>query len=291
MKPANIVAEIGCNHKGDLAIALEMIKVAAQFCHTEAVKFQKRNPSESLSFDEYNTPHPEPYHSYGKTYGEHREFLEFTIEQHRRLKETCEEWDIVYTSSVWDMTSAKEIITLNPQFIKIPSACNTYFEMLSLICDSFEGDIHISLGMTTKKEEENLIKFIEGKKREKDSVLYACTSAYPVAFEDVSLMEIKRLKVHYGNTVKAIGFSGHHRGIAVDIAAYTLGAEWIERHFTLDRTWKGTDHAASLEPDGLRRLVRDTNAVSKALNYKKEEILDVEKPQRLKLKWDRNQGN
>ncbi|MFO7908453.1 MAG: N-acetylneuraminate synthase family protein [Halomonas sp.] len=101
-------------------------------------------------------------------------------------------------------------------------------------------------------------------------------------------MEIRRLRDCYEGVIKAVGFSGHHAGIAVDIAAFTLGAEWIERHFTLDRTWKGTDHAASLEPDGLRRLVRDVRAASKALNYKTEGVLDVEKAQRAKLKWNRN---
>ena len=104
-------------------------------------------------------------------------------------------------------------------------------------------------------------------------------------FEDVCLLEITRLKELYGNRVKEIGFSGHHLGIAVDVAAYTLGATWVERHYTLDRTWKGTDHAASLEPEGLRRLVRDLKAVNKALTYKKEDVLDIEKVQREKLKY------
>ena len=94
----------------------------------------------------------------------------------------------------------------------------------------------------------------------------------------------KRLNENYKDRVKAIGFSGHHLGIAVDVAAQTLGAEWIERHFTLDRTWKGTDHAASLEPDGFRRLVRDSKAVAESLEEKAQEILEIEKPQRTKLK-------
>ena len=115
--------------------------------------------------------------------------------------------------------------------------------------------------------------------------LYSCTSGYPVAFEDICLHEITRLDQTYGNEIHAIGLSGHHLGIAVDIAAQSLGAKWIERHFTLDRTWRGTDHAASLEPDGLRRLVRDTQAVAKALRHKPSELLEVELPHRNKLKW------
>ena len=99
------------------------------------------------------------------------------------------------------------------------------------------------------------------------------------------MLEIRNLIEKYGDKVKEIGFSGHHIGTAIDIAAYTLGATTIERHFTLDRTWKGTDHAASLEPEGLRRLVRDLDIVHRALTYKNEEVLDIEKVQRKKLKW------
>ena len=115
-------------------------------------------------------------------------------------------------------------------------------------------------------------------------ILYACTSGYPVPAKDVCLMEIQRLRQTYGNKVKGIGFSGHHLGIAIDVAALTLGASYFERHFTLDRTWKGTDHAASLEPDGLRKLARDLRTVNTALNFKRTEILEIEKEQRRKLK-------
>ena len=108
--------------------------------------------------------------------------------------------------------------------------------------------------MTTHEEEEQIVSFFENKKRNRDLVIYSCTSGYPVPFKDVCLLEITRIKHEYGNRVKAIGFSGHHLGIAIDSAAIALGAEIVERHFTLDRTWKGTDHAASLEPDGLRKL-------------------------------------
>ena len=115
-------------------------------------------------------------------------------------------------------------------------------------------------------------------------VLFSCTSGYPVAFEEICLLEITRLKEKFGTKVKQIGFSGHHLGIAADIAAQALGAEVFERHFTLDRTWKGTDHAASLEPDGMRRLARDLKNVALALSHKSQEILPVEAVQREKLK-------
>ena len=116
-------------------------------------------------------------------------------------------------------------------------------------------------------------------------MLYICTSGYPVSFEDVCLLEIKRIENMYGKRVKKIGFSGHHLGIAIDIAAYTLGASVIERHYTLDRTWKGTDHAASLEPEGIRKLKRNLDATYSALQYKEKEILDIEIAQREKLKY------
>lgn len=284
MKIAKVVAEIGCNHKGDMDIAREMIMVAASFCKADVVKFQKRCSKELLSPDEYNAPHPNPINSYGDTYGEHREFLEFDLAQNRQLKKWCEEFGIVYSTSVWDLTSAKEIAMLSPELIKIPSACNLNFPMLNYLCENYSGEIHLSFGMTTHEEEEKIVRLFEERKRAKDVVLYSCTSGYPVAFEDICLFEIIRLRNSFSERVKAIGFSGHHLGIAADVAALTLGAEWIERHFTLDRTWKGTDHAASLEPSGLRKLVRDVRNVSKSLSYKSEEILEVEKVQRDKLK-------
>ena len=280
-----VIAEAGCNHMGQMEIAHDLINTAAIFCKADAIKFQKRCPKELLTEEQYNAPHPNPVNSYGDTYGAHREFLEFTVDQHAQLKEWCEEAGIIYSTSVWDMTSAKEIASLNPVFIKIPSACNTHFEMLQWLCDNYDGEIQLSFGMTSHEEEEEIVRLFEKNGRAKDLVLFNCTSGYPVPFKDVCLLEIKRMREQYENRVKAIGFSGHHLGIAVDTAAYTLGASIIERHYTLDRTWKGTDHAASLEPDGIRRLVRDLNAVHDALTYKETEILPIEQVQRDKLKY------
>jgi sialic acid synthase len=279
-----VIAEIGCNHMGDMEIAKEMIRTAAQFCNVNYVKFQKRNPRELLSENEYYAPHPNPENSYGKTYGEHREYLEFTLKQHRDLYEYCRELSVRYACSVWDITSAKEIVSLEPDFIKIPSACNLNFEILGYVADNFQGEIHISFGMTTVREEKEIIEFLRQKKRIQDTIIYSCVSGYPVRFDDLSLLDIKRIIEAYGDEVKGVGFSGHHLGIAADIAALAIGAKYFERHFTLDRTWKGTDHSASLEPDGLRKLTRDLNNVSIALKYKEKEILEVELPQRKKLK-------
>lgn len=284
-KKPYVIAEAGCNHMGQMEVARELINTAAIFCKADAIKFQKRCPKELLTAEQYNAPHPNPANSYGDTYGAHREFLEFTLDQHAQLKEWCEEAGITYSTSVWDMTSAKEIASLKPVFIKIPSACNTHFEMLQWLCDNYDGEIQLSFGMTSHSEEEQIVQLFENNGRAKDLVLFNCTSGYPVPFKDVCLLEIRRMLKKYESRVKAIGFSGHHLGIAVDVAAYTLGANIIERHYTLDRTWKGTDHAASLEPDGIRKLVRNLNAVNEALTYKPSEILPIEQIQRDKLKY------
>lgn len=280
-----VIAEAGCNHMGQIEVAKDLIKTAAHFCKADAIKFQKRCPKELLTPEQYMAPHPNPANSYGDTYGAHREFLEFTVDQHAQLKEWCEEAGIIYSTSVWDMTSAKEIASLNPVFIKIPSACNTHYEMLQWLCDNYGGEIQLSFGMTRHEEEEQIVQLFEKNGRAKDLVLFNCTSGYPVPFGDVCLLEINRMREAYEDRVKAIGFSSHHLGIAVDVAAYTLGADVIERHYTLDRTWKGTDHAASLEPDGIRKLVRNLNAVHEALTYKPSEILPIEQEQRDKLKY------
>jgi N-acetylneuraminate synthase len=189
-----------------------------------------------------------------------------------------------------DVTSAKELLHSSPNSLKYLQHCNLNKPMLLYLCDNFGGEIHMSFGMTTKAEEEEIVEFFEQNGRAKDLVLYNCTSGYPVPFEDICLLELTRMREAYAKRVKAIGFSGHHLGIAVDAAAVALGAEWIERHYTLDRTWKGTDHAASLEPDGVRKLARDCRAVAKALTYKEKDVLDIEMVQRNKLKKNQVKG-
>ncbi len=279
-----VVAEIGCNHMGNFEIAKELIDLAKS-CKADYAKFQKRNPKLLLNEEQFNAPHPEPWQSYGNTYGQHREFLEFNIEQHAELKKYSESIGIGYSASVWDIVSAEEIISLNPDYIKIPSACNNNLALIKLLRDNYLGDVHIAVGMTLTEEVATIVKlFSETGVNKSRLVLYSCTSGYPIAAHEICLLEINKLYALYGDTVKAIGFSGHHLGIAADIAAYTLGARWIERHFTKDRTWKGTDHAASLEVPGLQKLVRDLHNVHLALNFKEKEILDVEQFQRSKLK-------
>ena len=284
MDTPKIVAEIGCNHMGELSIAREMIETVATFAKADYVKFQKRSNRELLTAEEYAAPHPVPQNSFGTTYGEHREYLEFSIDEHRQLMAWSKEFGVGYSTSVWDLTSAQEMAVLNPEIVKIPSACNLNKALLEYLATDYTGGIHVSLGMTTPDEQREIVEHLGELGALDRVVLYACTSGYPVPHDDVCLLEIGRLKEAFGDRINAVGFSGHHLGIAVDIAAITLGAAWVERHFTMDRTWKGTDHAASLEPDGLRRLVRDIHAVNKALSFKSAPVLDIEEVQREKLK-------
>jgi len=279
-----VIAEIGCNHMGEMSIAKELIDMAKE-AGAGFVKFQKRNNKELLTEEQYNAKHPVPENSYGDTYGAHREFLEFDVAKNKELKEYCDSIGIIYSTSVWDVTSAKEMVTFSPEFLKVPSACNNNFEMLRVLRDEFKGQVQLSIGMTTKEEVEEIISFFEETDQAKSRLLiYSCTSGYPVPAKDVALLEINWLYDNYGDRVNEIGFSGHHLGVALDVAAYTLGAKWIERHFTKDRSWKGTDHGASLDFKGMKELVKSLNGAHEALHFKSSEILPIEQTQRDKLK-------
>ena len=135
----------------------------------------------------------------------------------------CDSIGIEYSTSVWDVTSAKEISDLNPKLIKVPSASNTHYEMLKVLRDEYDGEVHVSFGMTTLDEQEKLVSFLKKKIKQKSRlVIYSCTSGYPVPFEDVCLLEILKIKEKFKDRVKEIGFSGHHLGISIDIASYVL---------------------------------------------------------------------
>ena len=284
-----VMAEIGCNHMGSMDTAKELLDIAKE-AGADYAKFQKRNNRELLTPEQYDAPHPVPANSYGDTYGAHREFLEFNVDQHRELMEYCNTIGLGYSTSVWDTTSAKEIVSLKPDLIKVGSPSNQHFEMMKVLRDEYEGDLHVSTGMTTKEEIEKIVKFFEevpgcAKNR---LVLYNCTSGYPVPYKDVCLLEVSTMREKYGNRVKHIGFSGHHHGTWIDIAAYTLGATWNERHFTKDRSWKGTDHGASLEPGMLKDLCTGLSNCFESLHYKSNVdggVLPIEMVQRKKLKF------
>lgn len=279
---SKLIAEIGCNHRGELDTAIRMINVATQY--SDVVKFQKRNPKELLSKKEYESPHPNPYNSYGSTYGEHREHLEFNFDEHKILKNECDKLNKIYSCSVWDTSSAEQIIALDLEIIKIPSACNLNRDLLDYVFDYHKNEIHISMGMTSKKDVKKIIEYSKYKKRNKDLVVYACTSSYPASADQLYLNELKFYNDNFLKEIKHIGFSGHHTSIIPDIAAIAFGAKYIERHFTLNKSWKGTDHKASLESDELRNLMRNIVEIEKTLKDKPDNILDVEQSDYKKLK-------
>jgi N-acetylneuraminate synthase len=285
MKKVRLIAELCCNHQGQIEIAKDMITTLAKFpqeYRVDVIKFQKRTPEIILSKEKFNEPHPNPKHAFAQTYGLHRQFLEFSKEQHKELKDFCESLGFIYSSSVFDMQSTREILTLNPKIIKVSSANNTDFELLKYLDDNFAGEIHVSLGMTTRKEEEQIVNTI--KNNRKNLVLYACSSIYPTQDKDLCLLEISRLKNTYKNDIKAIGFSGHHLGVVPDVIAVTLGAEYVERHFTLDKSWKGTDQSLSLNAEDFLELSKNIRMTEKALSYKNSEILPNEQSIRKRLK-------
>jgi len=281
MKPCKVTAEVGAVHLGSMDRAKELIKLA-YLAGADCVKFQKRNPKECVPEYLQKAPHPNQIFSYGKTYLEHRENLEMSIEQHKKLQHYCGELGIGYATSVFDKTSAQEVAdNLDPLFIKVPSCCNNDYTLLEYLFEHFD-DVHISLGMADYQDIDSLIDFIRSKNIALTRyLLYHCTSEYPCNFDRLYLDEIVRLKKRLPNV--RIGFSNHGKGIAADIAAYVRGAEWIERHFVDDRTLRHTDAASSLEPDGLRRLCRDLKAVHLACQPKLK-LSDEELEQRKKLR-------
>lgn len=270
-----LIAEIGACHGGSLDRALMLSNLAIQN-GADVVKFQKRNPLISTPPHLANMPHPNPHFAYGNTYLEHRMKLELSIEDHLKIKKFIEKNNGKYSCSVWDIDSAKEILSIDPEFIKIPSACNMNDNLLEYCFSKAKCPIHISLGMTSLNERNSIIE----KYQNNNCVFYHTTSEYPCSFENLFLLEIKNLY----NMDVCVGFSNHGYGIAADIAAIALGASFIERHFIDDRAFRHTDAAASLEPSGLRTLKRDIVNVCKAMSFRKYCCTEEEALQSNKLR-------
>lgn len=287
MSEVKVWAEIGINHQGSMETALTMVKKAWEAgCY--GVKFQKRTPRLVLG-DRYDNPRPESRHNFGDTEGEHMEAREFTLSEHVQMRSYAEKFGLEYSCSTWDIESTRQILQLNPNHIKLASPMNTNDDIINMILTANVPTYHVSLGMTTREYMKTLMTYFSGR----HVVWYACTSCYPCDNRDLYLLEIsaiRRMAVEMGNVDHfgfEWGFSGHHRGIAPDIAAYTIGASWFERHFTLDRTMNGSDHAASLEPEGLERLVRDLKSAEESLGLKPATgIADCEIPSMKKLRGE-----
>jgi sialic acid synthase SpsE len=273
--PCFIIAEIGINHQGDVDIAKRLIDISSLF-GADAVKFQKRKISRILTKEGLNAPYNNP-NSFGKTYGEHKYALELSEEDYKELKKYTDSKNLIFLASAWDEESADFLEGMNIEAYKIASADLTNLPLLEHIAKKNKPMI-ISTGMSDMQDIKEAVEHV--KKWNNDIALLQCTSTYPCEFEEVNLNVIEKLKKNFQCPV---GFSGHEKGISVSSAAVALGACIIEKHITMDRTMKGGDHAASLEPEGLRKLVRDVRNIEKALGIGDKIIQDSEVPIKKKL--------
>ena len=267
-----LIAEIGTNHGGDFALAKSMILEAAA-AGVWAVKFQKRDPK-SLKPELYNKPY-RGLHSYGATYGEHREALEFRIEWHNDLKEMAHNLGIKYGCSVFDMKSAKEIASIEPDYIKIGSGQNRWEKLIKYLDERVQCPIHISTGME-KYPFDIWLQFIKH-----IPVDYVCTSSYPTEPRDLKLNL-------FNNAHQFKGFSCHSPFTMWGLLAATLGVEYIEYHMTLPSitTPKGRDHAISLIPYSFKVLKSEIEQMHLALKNKPS-MLPCEEYTKENYNWDK----
>lgn len=273
--PAFIIAEAGINHQGEPEIARALIRVAAE-SGADAVKFQKRSLHRILTAEGLAAPY-ENRNSFGATYGEHKKALEFDVSTHAALKQYAESLRILYLASAWDEESVDLLEGLDVAAHKVASADLTNLPLLDHMGRTGRP-LLLSTGMSTLEEVDRAVECV---RRHHDRiVLLQCTSTYPSRFDQINLRVMARYRTRYGLLV---GYSGHEKGIAIPVAAVAMGACIIERHFTLDRTMKGGDHAASLEPVGLQKMVRDIRHLEEALGDGEKRIYDEERPIRRKL--------
>jgi N-acetylneuraminate synthase/sialic acid synthase len=253
-----VIAEIGHNHQGNLELAKKLIRSAGE-AGVSAVKFQKRDNKSLFTPDFYDRPYNSE-NSFGATYGEHRENLEFNREQYVDLKNYAESLGLVFFATAFDFRSADLLAGLEMPAFKVASGDLTNIPLIKHL-SKFGKPLLISTGG-------GHIADLHRVKQELDGTgtpysFLQCTAGYPPAWNEINLKVIQTYRELFPEIV--IGFSSHDNGIAMAAAAYALGARIIEKHFTLDRTLKGTDHAFSLEPQGLRKLVRDLDRLHLAM--------------------------
>lgn len=265
-----VIAEIGHNHQGNLETALKLI-VAASEAGASAAKFQKRNNKKLFipkMFDEvYNSEN-----AFGETYGLHREALEFGIDEYKTCISEAKKCGITFFATAFDSDSADFLQELKMPAIKIASGDIQNLPLLKHIA-AFDKPMIISTGGATLEMIDAAVKTITN--FHNNFAILQCTATYPAKYEHLNLRVISRLRERYPENV--IGYSGHDSGIAMAVVAYTLGARVIEKHFTLNRTMKGTDHVFSLEPQGMKKMVRDLNRTSEALGDGNKVIYELEK--------------
>lgn len=272
---AYVVAEIGGNHGGSLDVALQMIRTAAQ-CGADAVKFQKRD----LNYWSQRDPRwNEPYnseHSFGRTYGEHRAALEFDAYAYKRLQEAADICGVDFFATAFDVPSLQFLVELGVPAIKLASASIVNMPLIEA-CNLWGGTVIASTGGASLDE----VRRAHYRMAHQPVALLQCTAEYPCPAAHLQLRVIEGLRQLFPSTV--IGLSDHQAGIAMSPVAYALGARIFEKHFTLNRTSKGSDHAFSLEPEGMRKLVRDLRRTRDALGDGQKRRLEGEVPALVKM--------
>lgn len=272
-QPVYVIAEIGINHNGDLGIAKKLID-AAKAAGCDAVKFQKRNPDVCVPEHQKGILRETPWGT--MTYLEYKRRIEFGADEYHQIDRYCHDVGIDWFASCWDESSVDFIEQFAPPVYKIASASLTDHGLLRKLRSTGRVQI-LSTGMSTMEEIERAIAILDP-----DRLLVAhATSTYPCPPEELNLRVIQTLAERYPYP---IGYSGHETGLQTTLAAVSLGATFVERHITLDRAMWGTDHAGSVEPGGLARLVRDIRVIERALGDGIKRVYESEIPVRKKLR-------
>jgi N-acetylneuraminate synthase len=272
--PAYIIAEIGINHNGSLDIAKHLIREAAD-AGCNAVKFQKRTPELCVPREQRNQKRDTPW---GRiTYMDYRYKVEFGEAEYAEIDRYCRELGIEWFASCWDEAAVAFIEKFNPPVYKAASASLTDLPLLQAMKDTGKP-LMLSTGMSTMHEI-----FDAAEALGLDDILIAhSTSAYPCPLHELNLKMIYTLKEWFPNT--PIGYSGHETGLATTVSAVAMGACFVERHFTLDRAMWGSDQAASVEPTGMKRLVKDIRAIEEAMGDGIKQVYESELGARAKLR-------
>ncbi|MBB2976869.1 N-acetylneuraminate synthase [Microbacterium endophyticum] len=273
-RPAYVIAEIGLNHNGDVAIAKELIDVALA-AGADAVKFQKRTPEICTPEHMRDIPRETPWGT--MTYLDYRYRVEFGIEQYIELSDYALLRGLDLFASPWDVPSVKFLEKLQVPAHKVASACLTDIPLLEALRDTGKPII-LSTGMSTMAQIDAAIEVLGTDQL----VLMHATSTYPMEPDEANLRMIPALRNRYPGV--PVGYSGHERGLQISLAAVALGAVAVERHITLDRTMWGSDHAASLEPTGLTHLIRDIRIVEQALGDGVKRVYEGEQAPMAKLR-------
>lgn len=271
--PVYVIAEIGINHNGELELAKRLID-SAKLSGCDAVKFQKRTPELSVPMEQRGIMRETPWGV--MSYLEYRHAVEFSEAQYRDIDRYCREREIAWFASAWDEPSIEFLEQFAPPCYKIPSACITDVPLLQRYAKTGRPLI-LSTGMSTMEQIRMAVRAIAGA----PLVVTHCTSTYPCQPDELNLRMIETLRREFGCPV---GYSGHEVGLQTTLAAIVLGACVIERHITLDRAMWGSDQAASVEPAGLMRLVRDIRTIERALGDGIKRVYASEEPSMRRLR-------